>query len=60
MSTPIQMMPSSAPKKPQPPVQKEDSMLLQKEMINRNYHELATAHDVGRKIAATFVPGNLN
>jgi benzoyl-CoA reductase subunit B len=35
-------------------------MLLQKEMINRNYHELATAHDVGRKIAATFVPGNLN
>ena len=60
MSTPIQMMPSSAPKKPPPPVQKEDSMLLQKEMINRNYHELATAHDVGRKIAATFVPGNLN
>jgi benzoyl-CoA reductase subunit B len=53
-------MPSSAPKKPPPPVQKEDSMLLQKEMINRNYHELATAHDVGRKIAATFVPGNLN
>jgi len=60
MSTPIQMMPSSAPKKPPAPVQKEDSMLLQKEMINRNYHELATAHDVGRKIAATFVPGNLN
>ena len=60
MSTPIQMMPSSAPKKRPAPVQKEDSMLLQKEMINRNYHELATAHDVGRKIAATFVPGNLN
>jgi benzoyl-CoA reductase subunit B len=60
MSTPIQMMPSSAPKRPPPPVQKEDSMLLQKEMINRNYHELATAHDAGRKIAATFVPGNLN
>jgi benzoyl-CoA reductase subunit B len=60
MSTPIQMMPSSAPRKPPAPVQKEDSMLLQKEMINRNYHELATAHDVGRKIAATFVPGNLN
>ena len=60
MSTPIQMMPSSAPKKKPAPVQKEDSMLLQKEMINRNYHELATAHDVGRKIAATFVPGNLN
>ncbi len=60
MSTPIQMMPSMAPKKKPAPVQKEDSMLLQKEMINRNYHELATAHEEGRKVAATFVPGNLN
>ncbi len=50
-------MPQSS-KKPQ--VQKEDAMWLQKEMINRNYHELATAHDAGRKVAATFVPGNLN
>jgi benzoyl-CoA reductase subunit B len=41
-------------------VQKEDAMLLQKEMINRNYHELATAHETGRKVSATFVPGNLN
>jgi len=46
-------------KKPQN-VQKEDAMLLQKEMINRNYHELATAHETGRKVSATFVPGNLN
>ena len=35
-------------------------MWLQKEMINRNYDELAAARDVGRKVAATFVPGNLN
>ena len=29
-------------------------------MINRNYHELATAHETGREVSATFVPGNLN
>ncbi len=57
MSTPIAM---PATKKPAAPVQKEDAMLLQKEMINRNYHDLAVAHDSGRKISATFVPGNLN
>ena len=39
---------------------KEDAMWLQKELINRNYHEVATAHNEGRKISATFVPGNLN
>ena len=50
-------MPQST-KKPQ--VQKEDAMWLQKEMINGNYHELATARAQGRKVAATFVPGNLN
>jgi len=60
MSTPIQMNPAQASKKPVPVAQKEDAMLLQKEMINRNYHELATAHDRGKKVAATFVPGNLN
>ncbi|MCG6875265.1 MAG: benzoyl-CoA reductase subunit B [Betaproteobacteria bacterium] len=48
-------------KKPAPKnVQKEDAMWLQKEMINANYHDLAIAHDVGRKVSATFVPGNLN
>ena len=61
MSSAIKVMPSSAaPKKPVAPVQKEDAMWLQKELINKNYHELATAHDTGRKISATFVPGNLN
>src|SRR3990172_1289414 len=60
MSTPIQMTPPQPSKKPVPQVQKEDAMNLQKELINRNYRELATAHEHGRKIAATFVPGNLN
>ncbi len=60
MSTPIQMTPPQGSKKPVPAAQKEDAMLLQKEMINRNYHEIATAHDRGKKVAATFVPGNLN
>jgi len=49
-----------ASRKPVPQVQKEDAMWLQKEMINRNYHDLATAHEHGRKVSATFVPGNLN
>jgi len=60
MSTPAQMTPPQASKKPVPAAQKEDAMLLQKEMINRNYLELATAHQQGKKVAATFVPGNLN
>src|SRR5450631_1053208 len=60
MSTPVQMTPPQASKKAVPVAQKEDAMLLQKEMINRNYMELATAHQRGKKVAATFVPGNLN
>jgi len=60
MSTPASATPkTAAPRKPQTVV-KEDAMWLQKEMINRNYHDLATARERGRKIAATFVPGNLN
>ena len=51
-------MPASS-KKPQD-VQKEDAMWLQKELINRNYMELATARANNRKVSATFVPGNLN
>src|SRR6266508_1947962 len=58
MTTTAAAMPASA-KKPQN-VQKEDAMWLQKEMINHNYHELATAREAGRKVSATFVPGNLN
>ncbi len=51
--------PAVAAKKPQD-VQKDDAMSLQKELINANYMDLATAHQQGRKVAATFVPGNLN
>jgi benzoyl-CoA reductase subunit B len=46
--------------KQQPEVQKEESMLLQKEMITANYEALATAHEDGKKVSSTFVPGNLN
>ena len=60
MTTAIQVTPPPASAKPAPKVQKEDAMWLQKEMINRNYHEIATAHESGRKVSATFVPGNLN
>ncbi len=60
MTTPIQVMPQAAPARKPPSVQKEDAMWLQKEMITRNYHELASAHAEGKKISATFVPGNLN
>jgi len=41
-------------------VRKEDSMLLQKQMIGDHYDRLAHAGDEGRKVVYTFVPGNLN
>ena len=59
MSTPAPMQAPQSAKKPQN-VQKDDAMNLQKEMIAKNYHELAAAHTEGKKISATFVPGNLN
>ena len=60
MTSPVQAPQPQSSRKPAPKVQKEDAMWMQKEMINRNYHELATAHENGRKVSATFVPGNLN
>ena len=39
---------------------KDSSMLKQKEMITGNYSKLETAAADGRKVAETFVPGNLN
>ena len=60
MNTPIAMpKPTGSAKKP-PPVQKEDAMWLQKELINKNYAELANARANNQKVSATFVPGNLN
>ena len=51
--------PSDAPKASAelvPKIQKEDAMWLQKEMINRNYHEIAVAHESGRKIRRPSFP----
>jgi len=39
---------------------KESSMVMQKEMIANNYDELTNTAETGRKVASTFVPGNLN
>jgi benzoyl-CoA reductase subunit B len=46
--------------KPATEAVKELSMLKQKTMIAANYELLATAKETGRKVASTFVPGNLN
>jgi benzoyl-CoA reductase subunit B len=40
-------------------VPKEPSMLRQKELISGHYDALAAAKDNGKKVAYTFVPGNL-
>ncbi len=52
----------AAPRAPAPKttVVKEPSMLKQKEMIARNYELLTSTAAHGRKVASTFVPGNLN
>ncbi len=52
---------STTPRKPSAAdeAQKERSMLLQKQMIGAHYDALATAHEDGRKVVYTFVPGNL-
>jgi benzoyl-CoA reductase subunit B len=39
---------------------KESSMLKQKAMIADNYDKLTRAEELGRKVSATYVPGNLN
>jgi benzoyl-CoA reductase subunit B len=41
-------------------IRKEESMLLQKQMIGDHYDALASASDDGKKVVYTFVPGNLN
>ncbi len=43
-----------------PQVQKERSMLLQKDMIAAHYAALEQSAETGKKIVYTFVPGNLN
>jgi len=39
---------------------KESSMIKQKAMITANYDALTSTAETGRKVASTFVPGNLN
>jgi benzoyl-CoA reductase subunit B len=39
---------------------KEESMVIQKEMISRNYDAITSKNETGLKMASTFVPGNLN
>ncbi|GIV27133.1 MAG: 2-hydroxyglutaryl-CoA dehydratase [Bacteroidia bacterium] len=41
-------------------VKKDKSMLLQKEMIAKQFQDLATAKEQGKKVVYTFVPGNLS
>ena len=50
---------TSAPRKP-PEAVKDASMRMQKAMVNAHYERLASAKERGEKVAATFVPGNLN
>ena len=42
-----------------PTIAKEPSMLRQKEMVAAHYRKLGEAESQGRKVAYTFVPGNL-
>ena len=42
-----------------PEVQKDRSMILQKEMIARHYERLEAAPETGEPVVYTFVPGNL-
>ena len=42
------------------PVEKEKSMILQKEMIANLFDELSSASETGKKVVYTFVPGNLS
>ena len=44
---------------PKDSVRKEESMLLQKQMIGSHYKALARAKEEGKKVVYTFVPGNL-
>ena len=40
--------------------QKERSMILQKEMIDGLFNDLANAKELGKKVCYTFIPGNLS
>lgn len=41
-------------------VEKEKSMIIQKEMIGKLFKDLSTSKETGKKVVYTFVPGNLS
>ncbi len=43
-----------------PEIQKEESMVLQKDMIANHFESLTQVKETGTKVVYTFVPGNLN
>ena len=57
MTTQTKIVTSRAPAKE---VVKDASMVKQKEMMAAHYDRLTSAPETGAKVAATFVPGNLN
>ena len=57
MNTATKIVTSRAPVKE---VIKDASMVKQKEMMAAHYDRLTSAPETGDKVAATFVPGNLN
>jgi benzoyl-CoA reductase subunit B len=38
---------------------KEKSMVIQKDMLAKQFHDLSKAKELGKKVVYTFVPGNL-
>jgi benzoyl-CoA reductase subunit B len=50
----------TTPKVAAPKAIKDDSMLKQKQMMAGHYDRITSAHENGKKICSTFVPGNLN
>jgi benzoyl-CoA reductase subunit B len=50
----------ATPKAKPKEVEKDASMLKQKEMMAAHYDRLTSAPETGEKVASTFVPGNLN
>jgi benzoyl-CoA reductase subunit B len=41
-------------------VEKEKSMILQKEMVGKLFKDLSNAKETGKKVVYTFIPGNLS
>ena len=41
-------------------VEKERSMIIQKEMITQHFNELGRIRETGKKVVYTFVPGNIS